>query len=223
VDRATRIVVLQADALRYLPAAARQKATVIYQSCHVPKSFRATPRRDVFEVIVIGHLRDVKDPLRTAAAARQLPATSRIVVTHLGAPLDQSLARQAWAEMKVNPRYRWLGEVPREEALMILGRGRLLVVSSCVEGAPNVASEAIALGVPVLSTKISGMIGLFGRDYPGYFAVGDTDGLSRLLAKAEADAAFFRRLSLAGQRVKKLVAPVREANAWRRLLSDLAK
>ena len=223
VERATRIVVLQTDAVRYLSAAARKKTTVIYQSCRVPNSFRAAPRRDGFEVIVMGHLRDVKDPLRTAAAARQLPATSRIVVTHLGAPLDKSLARQARREMKLNPRYQWLGEVPREEALRILGRSRLLVVSSRVEGAPNVASEAIALGVPVLATKISGMIGMFGRDYPGYFAVGDTDGLARLLAQAETDVAFYRQLSLVGKRLKKLVAPAREANAWRHLLAEIAK
>ena len=219
LKQATRIIVLQADALRFLPAAARKKTSVIFQSFRPPPAMTWSPRRDVFEVIVIGHLRDVKDPLRTAAAARQLPATSRILVTQLGAALDKSLSKQARAEMKRNPRYQWLGELPRVEALRILARGRLLVVSSHVEGAPNVASEAIALGVPILSSKISGMIGLLGRDYPGYFAVGDTDALARLLHQVETDAAFLRQLLLACKRLKKLVAPAREANAWRRLLA----
>ena len=41
------------------------------------------------------------------------------------------------------------------------------------------------------------------------------------MAKAETDAVFLGKLSRAGKRLKKLVAPAREANAWRRLLLDI--
>src|SRR5262245_16395528 len=76
---ATRLVLLQPLGRAVLPATAQDKARVIYQSVQVPP--RAEPiGADVFEVCVMGHLRPVKDPLRTALAARLLPAASRIQV-----------------------------------------------------------------------------------------------------------------------------------------------
>ena len=38
--------------------------------------------------------------------------------------------------------------------------------------------EAIACGVPTISTRIAGSVGLLGEDYPGYFPVGDTEALA---------------------------------------------
>ena len=58
-----------------------------------------------FEVLVIGHLRDEKDPLRAAEASRSLPESSRIRVVHLGRAHDEAWADRARAEMDRNPRY----------------------------------------------------------------------------------------------------------------------
>ncbi len=88
----------------------------------------------------MGHLRRVKDPFRTAWAARLLPADSRVRVLHLGGALSDDMAEQARTEAASNPRYRWLGERPRSQALRVLGRCRLLSLTStsgCEIGAPN--------------------------------------------------------------------------------------
>src|SRR5215472_8605431 len=77
LELATRLVLLQPLGRAMLPAAVQDKARVIYQSVEVPSS-TGPIRTDVFEVCVIGHLRPVKDPLRTALAVRLLPADSRI-------------------------------------------------------------------------------------------------------------------------------------------------
>ena len=45
----------------------------------------------------MGHLRPVKDPFRTALAARLLPPSSRVRVLHLGAALSEEMAEQARA------------------------------------------------------------------------------------------------------------------------------
>src|SRR5262249_44099359 len=142
-------------------------------------------REDVFEVCVIGHLRPVKDPLRTALAARLLPTVSRIEVLHLGGALSAGLAEEAHAEAARNRRYHWLGEVRRSEALGVLSRCRLLSLTSVSEGGANAISEAVVAGVPVISSHIAGSIGLLGEDYPGYFPVGDTQALADLLWRAE--------------------------------------
>jgi putative glycosyltransferase (TIGR04348 family) len=222
VDLADRLIVLQPLGVAELPEAARGRARVIYQSVPAPRR-RATPRRDGFEVCVLGHLRPVKDPFRTALAARQLPPASRLRVLHVGAALSPEMAEQARAEEADNPRYRWLGELPRWRALRVLGRSRLLVLTSVSEGGANAISEALAASVPVLSSRIAGSIGLLGADYPGYFPVGDTEALARLLERAESDAGSYRALEESCARLRPLVDPARERQSWVDLLGELGR
>lgn len=216
---ATRLVVLQPLALRALPAGFRSKAKVILQSAPRRRSSRRT---QTFDVVVLAHLRAVKDPLRAARAARLLPADSRVRVVHAGAALAPADAIRARAEMHRNPRYRWLGSVSPAGARRLLQRAGALVLSSRLEGGANVVSEAIACGVPILASRIPGTVGLLGANYPGYFAVGDTRGLARLLHRFETEARFRRRLRREVQRLAPRFTPARERAAWRTLLASLA-
>jgi putative glycosyltransferase (TIGR04348 family) len=220
LELASRLVVLQPLGIEELPKELQSKTRVIYQSNEAPRLEKKS-RRASFQVCVLGHLRPVKDPFRTALAARLLPASSRIRVVHLGAALSSDMARQARAEAKANPRYRWLGDLPRWKALRILARSDLLVVSSLLEGGANAVSEAIVAGVPVLSSRIAGSIGLLGDDYPGYFPVGDTQALAALLDRAETDAKFHRALKDWGRPLRPLFQPSRERETWRELLAEL--
>ncbi len=222
LELATRLVVLQPLGIDELPESVRAKARVIYQSVPVGR-VRPAPRRDRFEVCVLGHLRPVKDPLRTARAARRLPPDSRIQVVHVGAALSPEMAEAARAEAAANPRYRWLGELPRWQALRVLARCRLLVLTSKSEGGANAISEAVALSVPVLSSRIAGSIGLLGDDYPGYFPYGDTAALAHLMRRAETGAAFYRTLRSRCARLRPLVDPAAERRRWRDLLRELGR
>ena len=69
-----------------------------------------------------------------------------------------------------------------------------MVISSIMEGGANVIVEAVTAGVPVLASRISGNIGMLGRDYAGYFAVGDDKALAELLDHASRDAGFLAKL-----------------------------
>ena len=130
------------------------------------------------------------------------------------------MEREARAEMKSNPRYRWLGELPRGQALRVLARSRLHVLSSQMEGGANALCEAIACSVPTLASRIPGSAGILGPEYPGYFSVGDTQALARLLRRAETDAEFLGGLQAWGERLRPLVEPAREREAWRQLLEE---
>lgn len=222
LELATRLIVLQPLGVAELPEQVRDKARVIYQSVPHPR-VRFVPLSDSFDVCVLGHLRPVKDPFRTALAARRLPATSRLRVLHLGAALSDAMAQRAIREATVNPRYRWLGEVPRWQALRVLARCRLLVLTSKLEGGANVISEALAASVPVVSSRIAGSVGLLGADYPGYFPVGDTEALTRLLQQAERDADFYRTLYDWCAHLRPLVDPAAERRSWENLLAELER
>ncbi len=221
LELADRLVALHDLAHRALPRRFRSKLRVIFQSA--PPLLRKGPSRDDFTVLVIGHLRDVKDPLRTALAARRLPASSLVRVVHLGAAHTPDWARRARAEMERNPRYRWLGDVTPSVVRRWLGRADLMALTSRLEGGANVISEAAAAGVPIVASRIDGTVGLLGPDYPGYFKVGDTPALARLLRRAESDANFIRALTRAMRRRATRFTPAREVLAWRSALAELRR
>jgi putative glycosyltransferase (TIGR04348 family) len=217
---ASRIVVLQPLSVEKLPEETRARARVVYQS--VTQSRKTRPKaRDAFDVCTIAHLRPIKDPLRPALAARLLPASSRIRVLHFGGLIDEFMQKELEREVRENPRFRWLGDRPRGEVLETLGRSRLFVSSSRHEGGANAVSEALALGVPILATRIPGSLGLLGDDYPGTYAVEDTQGLADLMLRAETDAAFYAVLEKACRARAYLTDPAQEIESWREILKEL--
>lgn len=220
VELATRLIALHRLAGQDLDEGLRPKLRVILQSAE-PVPDVPPPATDAFEVCVLGHLRPVKDPFRTAEAARMLPAESRVRVLHVGSALQPQMEERARREQAQNPRYRWLGPRPRDEAQRLLARSRLLVLSSLTEGGANVVGEAAVQGVPVVASRIAGSVGLLGVDYPGYFTPGDTAGLADLIRRCENDPSFYdelrgRCLSLATD-----FGPDIEQDSWRSLLEEL--
>ena len=124
-------------------------------------------------------------------------------------------------EASENPRYLWLGEVPRWKARRLLARSRLLAQTSVMEGGANVVSEALASGVPVVASHIPGNVGMLGGDYPGYYPVGDEEALSRLLYRAETNGAFYEKIKSGCEARRHLVLPGREKEALRNLVEEI--
>lgn len=220
LEWASRLIVLQPKGIEELPRHLHAKTHVIYQSVVGPKQTPAKPKT-TFDACVLGHLREVKDPFRTALASRLLPPSSRLRVLHVGKALSDDMAQAARAEAEANPRYHWLGELQRWRAQRVLARSHILVLSSVMEGGANVISEALAVPVPVLASRIPGSIGLLGEDYPGYFPVGNTQALAQLLDKVERDMGFYQELHDRCRQLLPLVHPDRERESWRQLLEDL--
>jgi glycosyltransferase involved in cell wall biosynthesis len=144
-------------------------------------------------------------------------------ILHAGGALEADMEVQARAEMAANPRYRWLGELPRWQARRLMARSRLMAITSRTEGGAYVVGEAVTAGVPVLATDIPGNVGLLGRGYPGYFPVGDAPALAALLRRAETEPAFLAALEAGVRRVAPGFAPARERAAWRALLAQLRR
>lgn len=220
LELADRIVLLAPPGGQKLSNVFLHKSRVIFQSssplCNPPAKLIR-----FFEVSVLGHLRPVKDPFRTALAARSLPASSRVRVVHFGQALTKQMERIANREMERNRRYRWLGSVSHAEALRRLARSRLTVLSSESEGGSVVLSEAIANQVPILATRIDATVGMLGQLHPGLFEFEDTEALAKLINRAETDPDFYRNLVSAGERVKAKFLPRREYEDWNTLLKEI--
>jgi len=221
MELADRLVALNSLAWRVVPKKFRKKLRVIFQSARRPLVARR-PSRGHIDISVIGHLRDVKDPLRAAEAARLLPSTSRIRIVQIGRAYSAEWEAKATAEMAANPRYLWRDDVPGAAVQKLLRQSHAMVLSSLSEGGANVVSEAIVAGVPILASRMDGNVGLLGADYPAYFPVGDTSVLAQLLQRIEGDRRFVTILRRAIARRAPLFRPEREVAAWRRLLVELS-
>ena len=224
VEAADRLVVLQAAAIERLASLAdglAEKATVIYQSVERPLPERRIDEA-VFRVVVIAHLRAVKDPLLCARAARLLPRDSTVVIDHAGAAHSDDWHRAATTEMADNPRYRWLGPLDRADALRLVAGASLLACTSVLEGGANVVTEAIALGVPVIGTDIDGNRGLLGSDYPALVPVGDEARLATLMRRLETDRDFLADLQQRIDARRPITEVAHERAAWADLLASSA-
>lgn len=219
LDAADHIVGLHALVGNVLPERLRGKLHVIVQSAR-PLRHRQPARRS-FRVCFAGHLREEKDPLRPALAARDLPADSRIRVDAYGGAHTEDWAAAAKEEARVNPRYRWHGEISHAELRRIYSRSHLLVLPSVMEGGANVISEAVMAGLPVIASDIEGSVGLLGEDYPGYYPVQDTDVLRERLVRAESDSGYYAELVAACAARRHLFTPEQEQAGWEKLLEDI--
>lgn len=182
---AQRLVVLQAQGLLALPEALRAKVLVMFQSTSTRQTLPKSSRH--LRVVMVGHLRDEKDPLTLMAAARLLNDVPGIYIDHIGAPLDAALGNAAQATARECPQYRWLGEQTHEATRRRIQRAHLLVHASRMEGGAHVVMEAVCCGTPVLASRIPGNVGMLGDGYAGYFEAGDAAGLAACLRQCHDD------------------------------------
>lgn len=222
MENADALVCLHDQIGEALPPHLLPKLYVIVQSAK-PLTSPRKPAKRHFDICVIGHLRDEKDPLRTAMAARLLPKSSKIRVIHLGKAHNQTWADAARKEQSENPRYIWKGEVTAGAVRKEFQKTRLMVLSSNQEGGANVISEAIVAGVPVIASDIPGNTGLLGKDYPGLFPVGDRKTLADLLFKAETDINYLTALETICRQKQGLFSAKREALLWSEVVEQVLK
>ena len=216
---ADALIVLQEDAITHVPREFRHKTHVIYQSAAPLKP--ATKKRIPLNCIVVGHLRGEKDPATVFRWVKSLPASLPIRILHIGAPLDQTLAAEARRLSAREARYHWAGALPHGLTRAAIKRADVLIHPSIMEGGANVIVEAITSGTPVIASRMSGNIGMLGRDYPAYFPVGDAAAMGDLVDQCIHDANFMLRLKTACVARAKLFLPETERAGLCRTIDGL--
>jgi glycosyltransferase involved in cell wall biosynthesis len=245
---ADRLIVLHEGAIDDLPAEHRAKCSVCFQSTAARRAFAKTGRH--LRALMVGHLREEKDPRTAFAAMRLLAARDDILLDHVGAALDEALGREAQALMgevagagpstagpppggsapaggrerseRGGPgRYRWLGAQPHAATLARIQRAHVLVHPSAMEGGAHVVMEAVRAGTPVLASRVPGNVGMLGRDYGGYFERGDAAGLAALLQRARDEPAMLQGLRAQCDQRAPLFDPAREQATLKSVLAPL--
>lgn len=215
---ADRLIVLQEEGVRALPREHRCKARVVYQSAMALRPVTKPSTR--FNCLFVAHLRDEKDPVTLLHAWERVPQGLPVHLTLVGGALDGALAAAARALQAREPRVRWVGAHPHGWTRQAIKRAHLLIVPSRMEGGANVIVEAVTCGTPVLASRVSGNVGMLGRDYEGYFPVGNAAGLAQLVLRCHGDQRFCRALATQCRARRRLFAPSRERALLLRLVRE---
>lgn len=216
---ADALVVLNELGAHALPPALRGKAHVILQSCSARAPQPRTQRH--LRALMVGHLRDEKDPRTYWRAVQRLAARPDMHFDHIGAALQPELGAEATALTARMPQFRWLGGLPHGTARRHIQAAHVLVHASRMEGGAQVVIEAIRSGTPVLASRIAGNLGLLGADYEGCFEPGDDAALAALLERARDDADMLPRLTARLATRAPLFAPQAEQAALLQLVGGL--
>lgn len=223
LELASRLVVLQERGIDELPAHLHQRTAVIYQSAR--RLAPGRPRQRSFDLLLVGHLRDEKDPLTALRALAHLPANQQsygdLRLVHIGGDKDPTTAAVFRQAASGNDRVQMLGALPHVSTRRWIQRARLLLLPSKMEGGANVLIEAVTAGVPVLASRIAGSVGMLGADYDGYFALGDDAGLAALIRRCRLEPVFLDHLRAQCTRRAPLFEPRRERAAVQRLAHNL--
>lgn len=216
---ADRLVVLNELGAHRLPAALRSRCRVVLQSCPARRTLPRTGRH--LRVLMVGHLRDEKDPLTYMAAARRLAGRHDILFDHVGGALDPALGEAARQTEREVPGYRWLGSLDHAATRRRIQSAHLLVHASRMEGGAHVVIEALRSGTPVVASRIDGNLGLLGADWPATFEVGDAAAMAGLVERARDDADMLAALQDGAARRAPLFAPEAEAATLRGIVAEL--
>lgn len=216
---ADALVVLNDLGAQRLPESLRDKVHVVLQSSSARMPGKHTTRH--LRALMVGHLRDEKDPRTYWRAALRLAAQPHIRLDHIGDALDPSLGAEAAALAAKLPHFRWLGGLPHEVARRHIQAAHVLVHASRMEGGAHVVIEAIRSGTPVLASRIDGNLGLLGSNYEGVFEPGDDAALAALLTRAYDDPDMLPRLAARLATRSALFAPQAERAALHQLVGKL--
>jgi putative glycosyltransferase (TIGR04348 family) len=223
LELAQRLVVLQELGPKALPEAFSDKCRVVFQSASARQALRKTTAH--LRAVTVGHLRTEKAPATLWAAARLLRPDEGIFIDHIGAALSPDMAEAARQTAHECPHYRWLGGLPHAAARARIQRAHVLVHPSAMEGGAHVVMEAVLSGTPVLASDIDGNVGMLGRDYGGYFPVGDAaalaDGLRQLRRGLNGSAGQLTTLQAQCESRAALFAPEAERRSLLGLLAEL--
>ena len=218
MELADVLTVAQDSSVNDVPAQFRDKVRVCRKSVNLSLP-DPRPKRESDLITQVNHLRHVKDPFLPLEAIDLGDHDCRLV--HIGGALNEGMKDRAIEESDRRENYEWLGNIPREKVLDWLCRSRVTINPALMEGGSNAVAEAIMCGTPVLASDIPGNRGMLGSDYPGYFPVGDSSSLSKLISRVLSEDPFTSELQSAVMARQPLFTAEQERASWAAVLAEV--
>jgi len=165
----------------------------------LPTPIRAAP--EAFEILCVGRLTPAKGQhLLIEALERLLQQGWRVKLRFVGGGTDEASLRQLAAQIKNSQFVIFEGAVNQNYIRDLYAKADLFCIPSFAEGIPVVLMEAMAMGIPCVTTRITGIPELIRDGIDGLLvAPSDLDGLVDALAKLMGDVELRKRIARSGR------------------------
>ncbi len=179
-----------------------------------PTSTEPATRRSL---LWVGRFEATKDPLLAVEAMQQLSDDYELTMVGGGSLMQAAQARAA--EISSGGRIRFTGPVPKRAVADLLRSSDLLLMTSLHEGFPRAVVEALASGLPVVTSDGGEPNGLVVDGTNGTrFTQRDPQSVARAVRRADSLSGHDARLSVAGLKASRLVPyvlnPTAEEIEW---------
>ena len=170
------------DAWRESPRMDSQKLIVIPNPViNNNNSCKKVQHSDEMKLIIVGSFSKKKGHIRLLEIVRMLPENYKLTIVGSGGLEDE--IQEAIRNFGLANRVNLVGQI--SNVCELIATHQILVITSYVEGFPNVALEALSVGVPVVSFKVSGISDLIVDGFNGYAVKqGDLSAFKDRLIKA---------------------------------------
>lgn len=176
-----------------------------------------------FQLVCVATLVPVKGhALILRAVATLVSEGARMNLVLVGDGPERARLERLTTELGLQDCVQFTGSLPNEQARKYVAAADAFILASFAEGIPVVLMEAMALGIPCLSTWVTGIPELIENGTEGLlFAPADTDAIARCVRRLFDDPALRVRLGKAGRR--KVAAEYDQRQNVAMLASELRK
>lgn len=220
-------VILQTDrAKQFFPRAVRKKTVVMPNPLNPVFLAAAMEKKEPCDntIVAVGRLDANKNHAMLIHAFSRIAeefATTKVVIYGEGECMEP--LRKLSIEKGVADRVLLPGSVA--DVAAHIRNARIFVLTSNTEGMPNSMMEAMALGIPVISTDCpcGGPAALIRNDENGILVpVGDAYALADALRRVLADEQFAAKLGENAAKIRETLAPDKVNREWENYLKSIA-
>jgi glycosyltransferase involved in cell wall biosynthesis len=149
------------------------------------------PGLNAADIVCVGELRPVKGFDVLFEALAMLKRSGRVVRAIIAGEGPDAAKLKALSEhLDLADQIHFAGHLPAREAFAM---GRIMVMPSRAESLPYVILEAAAAGLPIIATRVGGLVDVFGPQSSRLLPPGDAAALAAAIGAALADPAELNR------------------------------
>jgi glycosyltransferase involved in cell wall biosynthesis len=236
----TRFALKRADRIRVLSERMRHRLLDVYGTALAGRTSVLPPRVDLsrfrdkatpdgnrtLRLAVVGAVNENKGQLRLIDALHSAPFPIDLHVAGDGPDLEACRRRSAaLAQSNSHLQVRCEGRLPHDGIADLLRSCDLLVIYSRSEATPRAALEAMAVGIPVVTTDAGFCADIVGHEAEGFVLGDDPDAeIIGVLGRFNSDRSLLRRMGAAARaRAVRDFDSVRLFDEYRRLICETAR
>lgn len=154
----------------------------LYEVCEIKKNIKSNYK---YRLCCTGTINTRKGQRIIIEALHKLPQNliNQIHVDFLGDGGELPILEKLSSDYNLQDHITFYGAVPNVDVFKYLAQNNIYVLMSKNEGLPISIIEAMRAGLPVISTKVSGIPELVKEEYNGFLLNPDVDELCNLLNK----------------------------------------